>query len=135
MTEFAIDASVSNTMEYALFELNGGFMPSMIQELRAEEAFYQGVKEFVRMALENLANAHDTIIEACIFQAAYTNRHRTGDLPVAVESLVYLLTQNLSLLKSQVSKLCPKYIGLYKVMTAKPDTSNYVLESPKVLQA
>ncbi len=33
MTEFAINASVSKTTGYAPFELNGGYMPSMIKEI------------------------------------------------------------------------------------------------------
>ncbi|KAJ3502631.1 hypothetical protein NLJ89_g8798 [Agrocybe chaxingu] len=36
MTEFAINASISETMKYAPFELNGGYMPSMIQEIRGK---------------------------------------------------------------------------------------------------
>ena len=64
MTEFAINASISTTTKYAPFELNGGYMPSMIKELRMDEAIPKGIKAFVDQALQNLAEAHDTIIEA-----------------------------------------------------------------------
>lgn len=87
------------------------------------------------MALKNLTNAHDAIIEAQMFQLVYANRCRMGDPPLAVGSLVSLSTQNLNLPKGRMSKLCLKYIGLYKVMQAEPGTSNYVLELPKALQA
>ncbi len=30
LTEFAINASISNTTKYAPFELNGGYLPSML---------------------------------------------------------------------------------------------------------
>jgi hypothetical protein len=63
MTEFAINASVSETTRYVPFELNGGYMPSMIREFRLDEAIPKGIKSFAIQALQNLANAHDAIIE------------------------------------------------------------------------
>jgi hypothetical protein len=63
MTEFAINASVSETTRYAPFELNGGYMPSMIQEFRLDEAIPKGIKSFATQALQNLADMHDMIIE------------------------------------------------------------------------
>ena len=33
MTEFTINASIAETTRFAPFELNGGYMPSMIKEL------------------------------------------------------------------------------------------------------
>jgi len=35
LTEFAINASISATMDYAPFKLNGGHMPSMIKEIHS----------------------------------------------------------------------------------------------------
>lgn len=35
-TEFVINASISNTTRYAPFELNGGYMPSMLWEIQNE---------------------------------------------------------------------------------------------------
>ena len=63
LTEFAINASVSETAKYAPFELNGGYMPSMIKEIRANMEIPKGIKDFADRALERLAEAHDTIIE------------------------------------------------------------------------
>ena len=62
MTEFAINASISESTGYAPFELNGGFMPSMIKEIRSDESFARGVKSFAETALKNMADAHDAII-------------------------------------------------------------------------
>ncbi|KAG6874968.1 hypothetical protein C0992_005749 [Termitomyces sp. T32_za158] len=64
MTEFAINASVSETTRYAPFELNGGYMPSMIREIRSDDVLHKGVKDFALQALENLASTHDAIIAA-----------------------------------------------------------------------
>jgi hypothetical protein len=63
MTKFAINASVSETTRYVPFELNGGYMPSMIREFRSDEAIPKGIKSFTTQALQNLADAHDAIIE------------------------------------------------------------------------
>jgi hypothetical protein len=47
--------------------------------------------------------------------------------------MVYLSTKNLSLPKGRASKLCPKFVGPYKVLKALHDSSNYELELPPEL--
>jgi len=59
LTEFAINASISETTRYAPFELNGGYMPSMIQEIRSNDVIPKGIKDFANHALQNLADVHD----------------------------------------------------------------------------
>ncbi|KAG6892742.1 hypothetical protein C0992_012768 [Termitomyces sp. T32_za158] len=135
MVEFTINASVSETTGYAPFELNSGHMPSMIKELRTDKVIHRGIKDFAQNALTNLANAHDAIIEARVFQTRHAN-NRQGDEPAIDKgSLVYLSTKNLNLPKGQASKLCPKWVGPYRVLEAEPSTSNYVLELLTALQA
>lgn len=68
LVEFAINSSISETTGYAPFELAGGYMPSMIKEIRKDQNFAQGVKTFANTALQNIADAHDAIIEARTFQ-------------------------------------------------------------------
>jgi hypothetical protein len=46
LTEFAINVSVSRVTKYAPFKLNGGYMPSMIKEIRADGVTPQGIKTF-----------------------------------------------------------------------------------------
>ena len=74
MTEFAINASISETTKYVPFELNGGYMPSMIKELHADEVIPQGINTFMRQALQNLADAHNMIIAAQVFQTSNANK-------------------------------------------------------------
>jgi len=74
MVEFAINSSVSGTTGYAPFELNGGYMPSMIKEIRNDESFSHGIKTFALTALHNVADAHDAIIESRVFQAEKANK-------------------------------------------------------------
>ena len=135
MTEFAINASISASTGYAPFELNGGYMPSMLKEIRSNEQFAQGVKAFATTALQYLADAHDAIIEARTFQTAAANKRRGEEPAIAKGDLVYLSTKNLNLPKNRARKLCPRYIGPYKVAEARPETSNYRLELPAALQA
>jgi hypothetical protein len=46
MVEFAINSSISETTGYAPFELGGGYMPSMMKEIRGNEIFAKGVRSF-----------------------------------------------------------------------------------------
>ncbi|KXN92879.1 hypothetical protein AN958_07172 [Leucoagaricus sp. SymC.cos] len=72
LTEFVINSSISTSTGYAPFELNGGYMPSMIKEVRSDNSPPQGIKKFADAALANLAAAHDAIIEARVFQTVTT---------------------------------------------------------------
>jgi hypothetical protein len=75
MTEFAINASVSETTRYTPFELNGGYMPSMIQEFRSDDLIPLGIKSFTQQVLWNLAEAHNAIIKRQVFQTHQANLH------------------------------------------------------------
>jgi hypothetical protein len=134
MTEFAINASVSGMTKYAPFELTGGHMPSMIKELRSDEVIPKGIKAFADQALQNLAEAHDSIIKARVFQTRNTNTHRGKEPTISPGDLVYLSTKNLNLPKGRARKLCPKYVGPYKVVKADPSNSTYTLDLPVALQ-
>jgi hypothetical protein len=134
LTEFAINASISETTKYAPFELNGGYMPSMIKEIRADEVIPQGIKSFAAQALLNLVDAHDAIIETRVFQTCNANRHCREETTISRGDLVYLSTKNLNLLKGRAHKLCPKYVGPYRVLRAEPETLTYTLELPAALQ-
>ena len=135
MTEFAINASVSGTTGYAPFELNGGYMPSMIREIRSNGVIAKGVKDFAQQALMNLAEAHDAIIESHVFQTRNANTRRSSEPTIDKGDLVFLSTKNLNLPKGRARKLCPKFIGPYKVLEAFPETSDYILELPEALRA
>ena len=67
MTEFVLNASINESTGFTPFELDGGYMPSMIREIPAEVSVSPGVTNFANAALENLAAAHDSIIESRVF--------------------------------------------------------------------
>ncbi|GLB44699.1 putative retrotransposable element tf2 155 kda protein type 1-like [Lyophyllum shimeji] len=133
MTEFAINSSVSGTTRFAPFELNGGFMPSMIKEIRSDDIVPKGVRQYAEQALLNLASAHDSIIESRVFQTRKANTRRAAEPDIKVGDLVYLSTKNLNMPKGRARKLCPKFVGPYKVLEVYPGVSNYVLELPAAL--
>jgi len=64
MTEFAINASIAETTKFTPFELNRGYMPSMLKEICLDGAISVGIRAFAEAALQNLADAHDSIIKA-----------------------------------------------------------------------
>jgi len=134
MTEFAINASVSETTRYAPFELNGGYMPSMIREFRSDNLIPKGIRSFASQALQNLADAHDAIIEARVFQTHRANIHRREEPHLSIGDRVYLSTKNLNLPKGRARKLCPKFVGPYKILTTNTESSTYTLELPRALQ-
>ncbi|KNZ72260.1 hypothetical protein J132_04053 [Termitomyces sp. J132] len=109
--EFTINASISEMTQFALFKLNSGYMPSIIQEIRADTAIPKGIQQFAPQALENLVAAHDMIIEACVFRMHLANLCHRPDPKLEKGVLVYLSTKNLNLPKGRARKLCPKWVG------------------------
>jgi len=74
LIKFAINASIGNAMGLALFEINYGYMPAMMKEMRATERTPQGVKTSAQNALKNMTLVHDALIKDRIFQQKYANK-------------------------------------------------------------
>ena len=74
MTEFAINSSVSSSTGFAPFELNCGYMPTIIRGITPFENTKPGVKRFINQAINNLEMAHDAIIQSCVSQTQHANR-------------------------------------------------------------
>ena len=139
MVEFAINSAVSASTGFAPFELNCGFLPRMFQELPPSSL--PGVQHFAEQARDNLLIAHDAIIDSRVHQTHHANKRRRDEQvaqgkisPIKEGDLLYLSTANLNLPKGRSKKLLPLYIGPYKVLTAKPESSNYTLELPDDLR-
>lgn len=135
MTEFAINSAINSSTGFAPFELNYGYMPSMIASI-PEEALRapRGVREFAESAVANVAAAHDAIIESRVVQVHNANKRRTEEDTLPEGSLVYLSTKNLNLPKGRARKLTPRYIGPYKVVKSFPESSVYELDLPESLR-
>ena len=98
MVEFTINSSVNATMGYAPFKLNHGYMLQSRQHISTDTTF-KGVKQFAQQAVWNLLDAHDTILEHRIEQTHYSNKHCKPSIKYQINDLVYLSTNNLTLLK------------------------------------
>ena len=133
MAEFAINSRVSSSTKYAPFELSRGYMPSMIKTLPEGHQGSPGIKAFTLQALQNMAHAHDAIIESRVFQRHWANRRRREEPKIEADDLVYLSTKNLSLPKGRARKLMPCFIGPYKVKQAWHEMSSYELDLPDEL--
>src|SRR6266581_3179284 len=132
MAEFPINASTNASTGYTPFELVYGFMPRMTMEIPPSD--YPGVVDFANKVKENLQRAHDAIIHNRIQQTIQANKRRHLDLPLEKGELAYLSMDKLNLPKGRAGKLMPLYIGLYKILEAFPETSNYVLKLPPQLE-
>jgi len=64
MTEFAINTSITETTKFSSFKLNGGYMPLMLKEICLDRTIPVGIRVFTEVALQNLADAHNSIIGA-----------------------------------------------------------------------
>jgi hypothetical protein len=79
----------------------------MMKEVRNTETMSKGIKEFTAWMLQNVATAHDAIIEARAFQTLYANQKQEEESKLEKEDLVYLSTKNLNLLKTEQENCVP----------------------------
>ena len=133
MLKFAINSSISESTGFAPFKLDGGYMPSMIREYKSDSQTPPGVRKFADKALQNLVDAHDSMIESQVIQKFHADKRHSKEPELKVNSLVYLSTKNLSLPKGRAAKLLPKFIGPYPIIEANSNTSNYRLGLPTEL--
>jgi Integrase zinc binding domain len=73
MVEFALNSSISSLSGFAPFELNYGHMPSVNPGFALSPDSLPGVKHFVTRTLQNLADAHNAIIESHVCQTHHAN--------------------------------------------------------------
>ncbi len=132
MVEFAINSSTSESSGYSPFELNYGYMPTMIEN--AGTTALKGVREFAETARNNLLEAHDAIIASRVHQTFYSNQGRRLAPEFPLNGLVYLSTKNLSLPKGRAWKISPRFVGPYKIINRNLETGNYTLDLPDELR-
>src|ERR1700722_5340814 len=130
IVEFAINSNISSSTGFAPFELNYGYLPTLIGGITTTENAKPGVCKFINQVINNLEEAHDAIIESRVRQTLQANRCRRADAPYNVGEQVYLSTDNLNLPKNRSRKLMPKYIGPYKITQSYPNESRYTLDLP-----
>ena len=97
-------------------------MLSMLREIRSNLMIPKGIRDFVALALQSLATAHNSIIKAHVFETCNANQYRSASPDIQKGMLVYLLTKNLTLSKRRARKLCSKWVGPYKVLEVYKET-------------
>jgi hypothetical protein len=135
MVEFALNSAISSSSSFAPFKLNYGYIPTINLGFKPEPSTVPGMKHFVECALQNLVDAHDTIIESRICQTHHANCCHCEDDSFTVGDLVFMSTADLSLPKGCTAKLLPKYVSPFKVLNTNPSTSSYRIELPTQLRA
>lgn len=133
LVEFAINSTISSSTGFTPFELNYGYLPTMLHHPKYTTP-YLGVRQYANQAILNICSAHDSIIAARVRQTEQSNRNRRKDPEIAIGSKVYLSTDKLNLPKKRATKLLPKYIGPYTVSDVDPNTSTYIIELPPELK-
>ena len=96
IVEFAINSDISSSTGFAPFELNYGYLPTLIGGITPTENAKPGINQ----AINNLEEAHDAIIESQVRQTLHANKHHRADTPYNVGEQVYLSTDNLNLLRT-----------------------------------
>src|SRR3984957_6879654 len=64
IVEFAINSNISSFTGFAPFELNYGYLPTLIGRITPTENAKPGIHKFINQAINNLEEAHDVIIES-----------------------------------------------------------------------
>ena len=131
MVEFAINSAQSSMTGFSPFELNYGYIPSLRKILPTiPSEFHPGVRAYAECTHSNLIEAHDSIIAARVDQTYHANSRRRKEHSYQIGDKVWLSTENLTMLKGQVKKLLPKFIGPFRITQVDLKTSNYCLELP-----
>jgi len=88
----------------------------------------EGVRQFADNIRDVLDKTFDKLVVQHTRQAIKANRKRREGQHFETDDLVLLSTENLNLPKGRTRKLCPKYIGPFKILKAYPESSTYKLE-------
>ena len=127
MVEFAINSSISKSTRYV--PTLQGILDQVPITLKP------GVREFANQVHRYLMEAHDSVIAAQVRQTFHANKQRWEEPLYNPGDRVWLLAENLMMLKGHVWKLMPKFTRPFVVQQADQDHSNYMLELPPEMVA
>jgi hypothetical protein len=129
--EYAMNLARSDITGYTPFFLNTGCTAKpMIFDIPDKE--FKGIKIFAQTVKDAIMDGHDAILTARVKQMTFANRKRRP-APFKLHDMVYLSTENLTLLKGTACKLVPKFIGLFRIdKVVVPDTSFRLELLPKL---
>jgi hypothetical protein len=127
LVEFVMNSTSSKAMGFAPFEVNYGWMPRIICGVDFNMP-RPVVKQFVQDIANMLDKTFDRLLTQRTRQATKANRHRRDGQDFKEGDLVLPSMENINMPKGHACKLCPKFIGPYKVLKADSKSSTYKLE-------
>ena len=130
----SVNATTKMTPTQLLFGTSIRLFPSFGP--RTIDTRVPAVSEFIERINESVAIAKDNHLAAKTVQAHYANKHRRPEPNYKVGNKVMLDSRNIRRrLKrnGRSAKFYPRYLGPFKIIEARPESSNYKLElSPAV---
>ena len=129
LVEFAMNSSVSESTGYAPFESNYGWLPRLMQGM-GEEPSHAGIAQIIENIKDVLDKTYDKLATQRARQAMQANKQCHDGQQFQEGEEVLLAMANLNLPKGRAGKLCPKYIGPFKVLKAYQDSSTYQVKLP-----
>src|ERR1700720_1923018 len=106
IVEFAINSNISSSMGFAPFELNYGYLPTLIGGITPTENTKPGVHKFINQAINNLEDAHDAIQKTTLSLAYKFSSAPQKERPCLLSTLAHL--QNLFDGAKQELNVCTK---------------------------
>jgi hypothetical protein len=127
LVKFAMNSAKNKSTGTTPFEVNYGWLPRIMRGVEFD-SLRPGVKQFAENISSIIDKTFDRLLAQRTRQAIKANRRRREGQSFQAGDLVLLSTENLNLPKGRTRKLCPKYIGPYKILRANPENSTYKLE-------
>jgi len=124
-----MNSAISSSMGYVLFESNYGWLPRLIQGIETEPP-HEDVAQIIENIRDVLDRTYNKLLVQHERQVVQVNKCRHEGQNFKVGDEVLLSMANLNLPKGRASKLCPKYIGPYKVLKADHKTLTYKMKLP-----
>jgi hypothetical protein len=131
--ETAMNNSVNATTGLTPNELVFGAPLRLFPTPSLEQSDVPAVSEFLERIKTSIGIAKDAHLAAKTRQATNANQHRREEPKYNIGDQVYLDTIKLRLgikQKGRSTKLYPRYIGPFKIISTRPETSTYRLDLP-----
>jgi hypothetical protein len=127
LVEFAMNSVNNESTGFGPFKTNYGWMPRIIRGV-SFELERPGIKQFIQEITNTLDKTFDRLLIQRTCQAIKANCHHREGQSFKEGDLMLLSTENLNMPKGRARKLCPRYIGPYRIIKAVPQTSTYKIE-------
>src|SRR5436305_12449888 len=126
----SVNAMTSKTLTKLLYDISIRLFPSINPHSKVT---VPAVTDYIQRIQDFIALARDMHAQAKTQQTTYANKRRRPEPQYKVDDKVYLNIKNLRLRikqKGRTAKFYPRFVGPFKIIKMKPETSTYKLELP-----